>query len=267
MTQSSQNNPGAGAPKPKRTPLRDRTFSITLTFPKAVFGVGFSLFLLIWVFAFGIMIGRGHNPEEMVPELAKVMPTPSSPENAATPGSDTALAQAAMNEVLPLKDLHYHDNLKGKGATEKPRPGAAVRQQIRQTPSPKAAASAKPATAHPKAQQKQQKTQQQKQSAKPAQEKTQQTTNATDQTVYNYIYQVAAFNNSAGAESMRKKLANGGIASKVSASDSNGTTWYRIMVSYTGRPEDTRKLREKLAGYGITNIILRGKAPVKRGRS
>ena len=81
--------------------------------------------------------------------------------------------------------------------------------------------------------------------------------------MYNYVYQVAAVKNAAGAESMRQKLQKGGISARVTQSESNGVMWYRILVSFKGNPEDTRKLREALAPHGISTIILRGKAPAK----
>jgi len=248
MTQSAQQDKNAAALKAGRKRLRDRTFSFTLTLPKAVFGACFSLFVLVWVFIFGIMLGRGHNPEEMVPELAKVMPAPgSSGAPASPPLSPDAQPQGNMNEVLQPSELKYHDSLKGKDVREKPRaaatPPEAAPTQTGPAPAPPQPAAKAPAPAQPPV--------------------ASRTSASQDQTVYDYVYQVAAFNSSAGAAAMRKKLQNGGLAAKVDQSESNGTTWYRIMVSFRGKPEDTRGLREQLTAYGLKTPILRGKTPAK----
>ena len=229
--------PGGGPQKdaPKRKPFRDRTVTITLTLPKAVFSVLFFLFLLVWAFIFGVMLGRGHNPEEIVPELAKVMPSPAPQVEA--PHDES------MNNVLRPQDLKYHDSLKGKDAATPPKAAPAPRSEP-----PKPAPAPKPVP--------------QAQAPKPAPQNVPVSLDG-DQTVYNYIYQVAASTNKAAADGMQKKLEAGGLSAKVSQNESNGVTWYRILVSFKGKPDDTRTLRAKLAQHGISTIILRGKAPAK----
>lgn len=216
-----------------RDTLLGRTVTITLSLPKAVFSVLFVFFILIWVFIFGIMLGRGHNPEDVVPELAKVMPAPAA---TAEPGPETA-------EVLPRSELQYHESLKGKNAGEKPRvvpvapPPPPAQEQAAAKPAEKSAE--KPAP----------------QKSPPAGERDK------DQAVYNYLYQVAASNNAESADALRKKLEAAGFSARVVRSVSNNATWYRILVSFRGRPEETRTLRGKLAEFGIKDIILREKAP------
>lgn len=242
MTQSQQrDDKGAGAPpradsaSSKRTRLRDKKITITLSLPKALFSVCFSLFILIWVFIFGVMLGRGHNPEEVVPNLAKVMPSPAV--SAPAPATDP------MNEVLHPKDLKYHDTLK---TAERPRPAPQPTPPAPEPPAP--AKPQKPTTPAAKPQ---------PEPAKPAAP----ALRDEDQAVYNYLYQVAAFTNSAAAQTMQKKLQGSGLSTRIAESKSGRTTWYRIMVSFKGKPEDTRALRTKLASHGISDIILRGKSP------
>lgn len=217
----------------------DRSVTITLSVPKALFSVLFSLFILVWVFIFGIMLGRGHNPEEVVPKLAGVMPSPA-PQSVEMPEAD---------EILRRGDLQYHDSLKGKNADEKPRvspPAPSVKPVQQQAVKPETPAKPKVKPQPPK--------------AAPA---SAETAPNQDRTVYNYLYQVAAFNNSPAAETMRKKLENAGFSVTVSESEANQVTWHRILISFKGRPEDTRKMREKLAEFGIKNVILRGKSAAK----
>lgn len=254
MSQAPQHrdDKGGGAPPKTDAPpakkgsrLRDKKITVTLTLPQTVFGGLFSLFILIWVFIFGVIIGRGHNPEEVVPPLAEMMPSRKAPV--------VILDEDSQDEVLQPLDLKYHDTLKSKDPIEKPRsaPQQAVRpqpaqqqgqQQSQQATKPQTAAKPQPAPSKP---------------AAPAQK------GDKDQTVYNYVYQVAAVNNTAGAQTLQKKLQGSGLSTSVLKSESNGKTWYRVMVAFKGRPEDTNLLREKLAAHGIPAIILREKTPAK----
>lgn len=246
MAQVSEQR-GSNAVKPvkgEKSRFRDQSVTITLSMPKALFGLLFSLFVLVWVFIFGIMLGRGHNPEEVVPELAKVMPAPP----AALP------VPAPADELLHKRDLKYHDSLKGKNAAQPPRvtAPASAPQAGQQSGQPQARQqpdlASKPATPKPAATPKRA---QPPQPAAPDQ----------DQTVYNYVYQVAAFNQLQQAQSLQQKLQRGGMTVKVTETQANNRTWFRILVNFKGKTEDTRKLREKLAEHGIQNIILRDKVP------
>lgn len=237
MTQSPEQRDGNGTrpAKGEKSRLRDRTVTITISLPKAVFGVLFSLFVLVWVFIFGIMLGRGHNPEEVVPELSKVMPTPANPQAAPAP----------VDEVLQPRDLKYHDSLKGKNASGPPRaatPSPVPQQSPTATPRPVTPKPAEPSTTPPV-----------RQTPAPA------SASGQDQTVYNYVYQVAALNDMKQAQTLRQKLQNDGISAKVTETQANGKTWFRILVYFKGKPEDTRMLREKLAAHKIPDIILRDK--------
>lgn len=230
-----------GAPKgpPKYRLFRNRTVTITLGLPKALFSVFFLLFLLVWAFIFGVMLGRGHNPEEMVPELAKVMPAP--PPQAESPPDES------MNNVLRPQELQYHDSLKGGDSGSPPRITPAPVQRHDQAAKPESAPKSAPQATAPQ----------------PTPQKAPTPQDAQDQTVYSYIYQVAASTNQASAENLRKKLEANGFSASISQNKSNDVTWYRILVSFKGKPDDTRILRSKLAQHGISTVILRGKTPVK----
>lgn len=247
---------GSGGParRVERKPFSQRTVTLTMTWPRALFSAFFSLFVLVWVFIFGIMLGRGHNPEDVVPDLAKVMPAPQAREETLADGG-----------VLQSRDLRYHETLKGKNAGDKPRAApvtadppkpaaqperaAHTTAQAQQKPAGKPAAQPKPAD----------------KPVPPAKPAAPAAAASQDTAVYNYVYQVAAFNNAPAAEGMRKKLTAGGLSANVATGASNGVTWYRILVAFKGTPDDTRKLREKLSVYGISHIILREKSPEKRG--
>ena len=258
MSQSPQGRDGRGGDPPKgtagsvgqrtHTHFWDRTFTFSLSLPKLIFGSFFSLFLLVWVFIFGIMLGRGHNPEDFVPELAKVMPAP-------IPQTETA-ATGIMDTVLQPQELKYHETLKAK---DPPPPSSSTLTQSDPTPQnqPPQTRTETPKPVSPPATFATDKTAPQRTvQAASNKDKPDQ-----DKTIYNYIYQVAAFNNVASANTLQKRLQDGGFSTQITQSMFNGTTWYRILVSFKGTPDDLRILRTKLSTFGIPNVILRGKAP------
>lgn len=66
---------------------------------------------LIWVFIFGVLVGRGYQPERAVPKLAQIMPspTPSVPQpQVAENGKD----EKASKEALKPEELQFYDKLK-----------------------------------------------------------------------------------------------------------------------------------------------------------
>ncbi|MDR3073819.1 MAG: SPOR domain-containing protein [Deltaproteobacteria bacterium] len=260
MTQSPQqrDDKGAGASRAERKGLLGKTVTISLSLPKAVFGASLFFFVLIWAFIFGIMLGRGHNPEETIPGLAKVMPSPSAPAEAPPQGDAGA--------VLRPRDLQYHDTLKGKDVPAKPpaavQPPTASPSPAPSQPAPSPTVPSPPAAQRPTPAPSPPSVPERPQSA-PKPVTAGETKAGQRQTLYNYVYQVAAFTNGAAAETLRKRLQQDGLSVKVAESVSNTTTWYRIMVAFKGTPDDTNKLRDALAAHGIRTVILREKTPAR----
>ncbi len=263
-----------------------RTVTFTLTLPKLFFSILFLAGILIWVFIFGIMLGRGHKPEKVVPELARVMPTPQAKNATSLPIATASAAGRSGNQtapaslpaatqasgalaakpagVLPPQDLQYHDTLKGR-PTASPVPSSSP---------PKPAATAKQAAAPVKATAKDAKTTPTKSepktaavakkiTEKPTAKSAEQPAAKTVEPSFNYVYQVAAFKDSPSAEALRKKLQAAGITTRVEKDSDGGTTWYKLLTPFRGRPEDTRSLRQKLSDQGINRVILRSKVPVR----
>ncbi len=301
-----------------------RMVTISMTMPKLVFSLLFMAGILVWVFIFGIMLGRGHKPEKIVPELAKVMPAPQPksvvaqppvqnatqtasakntmpaatsknatavPVPAKSPAAPQTTASAAQPQVpagiLSPQELQYHETLKGR-PTASPVPPAAPRPVpdvkktgLKTSPNLQAAqekkrtaqkteaksASAKPQPAKPEAKNIAAKPQTPaKPEPKPAAAKPDPkaaSMKKTGEPVYNYVYQVAAFKDMPSTESMRKKLQAAGIATRVEKSAEGGTTWYKLLTPFRGRPEDTRALKNALAGQGLPRVILRSKTPAQ----
>ena len=275
------------------------TFSFSV--PKLVFSLLFMAAILVWVFIFGIMLGRGHKPEKVVPELARVMPVPQA-QNATSPVQTTAdaakqsgnqplraSAGAATGQngtrpaaaatpqpsgVLTPQELMYHDTLKGRPtasplpATAPPKPAQAKTAAKTQA----AKADAKKQTTKAEAKVQSPKPEAKTQAAKPAPVPTKTAAappvtppaspaKKTTDPVFNYVYQVAAFKDMPSAEAMRKKLQAAGVTTRIEKDNAQGTAWYKLLASFKGRPEDTRSLRQKLTDQGIPRGILRSKTP------
>ena len=125
---------------------RKLTFSLSLS---ACIGIAVTTVMgFVWVFIFGLLVGRGYQPEEAVPELKHIMPS-SAPSAHSTPAKQTdaqnkksaesapstkrprAQNDAAKNrpeaaterqeQVLKAEELNFYDRLK-KGDSPAPKP-------------------------------------------------------------------------------------------------------------------------------------------------
>ena len=215
--------------------FQNRTITLTVSFPKFFFGAVFGVVLLIWAFIFGVMIGRGHNPEKIVPELARVMPKTDAPTRS-----------APKPDVLSSQDLGYRATLKDKPAqapgspAEAPAPQTPPKPPVTQ-PAPKPSPEPRAEAPRPEP---------------PAPAST------NDETVYDFLYQVSASTNKAASEALLRRLTASGLTARSVENTDKGRTWYRILVSFRGTPDDTRNLRLRLAEHDIHQTILRDKVPV-----
>ena len=231
-----------------------RRFSFSLSLPGMVVAVAVVVFGLAWTFVLGVLVGRGYSPEAAVPEIAALMPQPNAtreeakalkPEDlqflddltkkpAAPPASLTATTpakpKAPEKPADKTTDKTAADKTAEKPAEKAPAPAATPAP----TPTPATAAAAADAPLD---------------------------TEAGGQ-VYRYVYQVAAFADLPAAQDFRAKLAGIGLTSSLEKTvDAKGRTWQRVLVNFTGTPEDTRTLKDRLAGIGVTRVILRDKQP------
>ena len=72
----SPRSPGAvGAGGEKKT--TGRKYTLSLSFAGLVTSVIIMIIAVGWIFAFGVIVGRGYNPEKQLPELARLLPPPA----------------------------------------------------------------------------------------------------------------------------------------------------------------------------------------------
>jgi cell division protein FtsN len=234
-----------------------RTFNLTLTIPGlTAWAVGLVV-LLSSFFALGVVVGRSYRPRAVVltqpsdPAAGKVLAAPDPQPNAT---AKEAPAPAKAETVLKPEELQYMERLKHKPETPAQAPAAKAVDK----PQPGAKDNAKDAAKDAKKSGADKKDAADKNAAKDKAKKD--AANADpEQQLYNYQYQVASFKKQDVAEDMRKKVAKLGLDTVVQAGADNGQSWYRVVVRFSGKPEDTRGLKEKLATIGVSKPILLSK--------
>lgn len=204
------------------------------------------VFLLIWAFFIGILVGRGENPEDMVPEIAALMP--SQNETTPEPAIEPEKPAASMDKILQPENLSFMGNLKTKPTNEdltnaplatnippkkvKPAEPAVETKQLAQAQASASHGQVKPiAKVEP------------------------------GEGVFDYVYQVAASTDKKGAETLKSKLMARGIDAFVLEAQKDSGKIYRINVRFRGTPEDTRPFSKKLEEAGIDRKILITKKP------
>lgn len=277
------------------------TFSIGI--PALVCGALATVAAFAWVFVLGVIMGRGHNPEDSIPELSKILPqaegqlADNNKPRVIAEDTRQALEKAKQNEersgalqkrpkdgetigMMTPEELGFHTSVK--------RPSRSVQQQ-HQAAEQAAKPADKPAAEKPKAKEaqppkkaesakkpEQPKKPEQTKKDKPAQtaqaatKKPAETTKPTpqaktdDKDTFNYVYQVASFKDLDQATALCAKLKGASLRARSEKStDEKNVTWHRVLVDFKGKPEDTRKLRKQLEAQGFPKVLMRSKSPVK----
>lgn len=261
------------------TPARPgRRITISLSPPALAGGIIGLCTGFVLIFTLGVLLGRGHNLERSIPELERILPeraTHTPPQIIAADETQPAPRQTADNAapeegrpagVISRGDLGYRDNLKQTARPARPAVNAAKTERQTDTGKQKSTANAAknagrqapgaaPAPPTPA------------RSANPAkatdQAKAAGARPSGDTQVYRYVYQVAAYKDEAACAAFANTLKKAGFNARVQKSDSDGTVWYRTMIDFTGRPDDTDTLRDNLKKYDVPRALLKSKTPVR----
>ena len=247
-----------------------RSFNLTLTIPGlTAWAIGLVVVLSSF-FALGVVVGRSYRPKPVIltqpsdPEAGKVLAAPAETTANATGKNATALAKAET--VLKPEELQYMERLKSRPEPQAPAPAAKAPDKPQ--PAAKNGAADKKAEAAKKDAAKKETPKKEaapmagsekKDASKDQPAKKESASQDPDQQVYAYQYQVASFKKQEVAEEMRRKVAKLGLDTVVQAKPDNGQSWFRVVVRFTGKPEDTRGLKDKLATIGVTRTMLLSK--------
>jgi cell division septation protein DedD len=192
---------------------------------------------MVWAFILGVYIGRGHQPEEVVPEISRIMPETRVRSNrtGSSPGT-------IKQDILKPEQLEFYDKLKNPPGTElhHDTPKQTKVKQIRTK-----------ATKHTSPSRKKKK-------------KTKVATITARKNIYSYTYQVAAFKSFDRASNMQKSLVAQGIMSSISRTSTNQRSWLKVFVYFQGAPEQAEKFKKKLKKLGIKRPILKKKKAIRR---
>ena len=195
-------------------------------------GIGLVV-LLAWVFFFGIIVGRGYNPETTVPGAALLTQIEQNPT-----------AETSESAILSAEELTFFRELK------QPEGGAPATPATQATVKP-SSAEASPATA-----------------ARPAARETvsQKADSVTDNAkMLDFVFQVATYKSPEPAEALRERLEGLGMRTRLSSekTSSGKSRWYRVNVLLRGTEEAAAGIKADLAAIGIHDALIISRKPAR----
>lgn len=108
-------------------------FKIELNFTRALSIGALVILSMIWSFILGVFIGRGYNPEDVIPDISRIMPETSQ--------------ERSVPRVLKPEELEFMDRLRS-GSTAQPNPS---KQQVAVKSTPEPVVQTPPAATPPSA--------------------------------------------------------------------------------------------------------------------
>lgn len=236
----------------QRIPRPKRTFTFTFSTAGLLALLLFTIIALAWAFILGLLLGRGYKPEELVPEIAQVMPTPQPP---------------SVTETLRPEDLNFYEQLKNiplkdEKSEEKditPLPIQPEKQtqntdKTKKTDKKSAQKSNKPT----------------KNENKIPPKETIVTSQKTDKQAekqieprYSFYYQLASLKDGASAIEAQKRLQAKNFKTSINKIQNDETTWYRLFVTFEGTDNELTDTKAKLKKLGFGDILLIKKKPLE----
>ena len=131
---SSRSSGGGDAGGEKK--LSNRKYTISLSFSGLITSGIITIIAIGWIFAFGVIVGRGYNPEKKMPELARLLPPPE--------GQD---APKEAKGILKPEELTFMTDLKQTQPAANAAPNKPEAKAANPTAQPVAAATPKPEAA------------------------------------------------------------------------------------------------------------------------
>lgn len=220
----SPRSPGAVDPANEKKKTK-RQFTLTLSFAGLVSSVIIIIIALGWTFTFGVIIGRGYNPEKQLPELARLLPAPEEPP-------------VEEEEILKPEELNFMAELKQQTPPAETPPAARAEAKP-------AAPAAPAATVQP-----------QKEKTSPASD-TVRSDYVFQVVAYKKRDQADRLREKMEGEGLRTRL-------NIEKDQKGRPKWYRVQVLLRGTEEEAAEAMEIVAGMGIRDPQLLSKKPVKR---
>lgn len=179
---------------------------------------------MAWSFILGVIVGRGHQPEQVARSMIKKVVSEEFP-----------LLTDKNEEVLKGEELEFFDKLKqGPSTTPEAKPAPAKTPPAEAKPAAKSETKTAPTAA-------------------PSTDK---------EEIFVFNYQIAALASMEQAQTFLKKLTPGGFKTSVVTATHEGKTWYRVYVHHQGSVPSALALREELKKYGVNDALLRSRTPL-----
>ncbi len=237
---------------PPVKPLFKRTFTLEYTLPTLITVSIFMLFAVGFIFAFGLMIGHGYNPEEEMPEIAALIP--EAQEEIPQP----------QNEILRPEDLEFMTALKKdemQAENEPPLEEEGTEEVLEL--GLEASPDLKPDLT--------QNTEQHSGEIIMSPQEGPATIQPTElllpqeSTIYNFTYQVIAYKQKDNADSLAARLKAAGFQSIVQSvlNTSGQAEWYRVYITFRATEEQAKTAIEGLSRFGIRDTLLISKKAVE----
>ena len=277
-------------------PRPGRRITLSLSPAAAMGGIVGLCAGFVLIFSLGVLLGRGHNLGKSIPELERIMPeravpappqviaedvNPAAPQTPAAQSAPQSEGDAAHQEppasgVIAQGDLGYRENLKQPAPAARPaaaqgkpsaKPGDEPKQTDKATDklnaSDKTVDKPKPAATRAGASPDLRPLSSGPERTAPIKPVGQEGASSGDTQLYHYIYQAAAYKDELACAAFADKLKKAGFKAGVQKSVDGATTWYRTVVDFTGKPDDTDALREKLKQHGVPRVIMTSKTPAR----
>lgn len=244
-------------PPRKGEPISKRSYTLRLTFSSLI-TAGIVLFIGFgWTFVMGVMVGRGYNPENKMPQLANLMPADERTVQGGREKLEDSLPKA---EVMKPEELRYSTTLRGKpgqnatapvqrsmqnatapvaSAAPAAQPQGAVTQPGATAPAASAASGAAPVAA-----------------ATPAQPR------PPTEPMFDFVFQVATFKDAESVDRLRTRLEGAGMRSRM---DKDGKL-LKVMVLLRGTNDAGQNVRQQMVDMGLGQPLQRSKKPVRQKR-
>lgn len=245
----------------ERRPGSRKTVTVTLSATSLAGSILILCTGFVLVFSLGILLGRGHNIESRIPELERLLPQPAATESPLIIADDEngAGAQAApqqeaspRDQVIDQGDLAYREQLKTPSYAAQGRPSPSQKAPVQPAGTAPDAASQKnerQRTATPSPQQ--------------APAGAAATQPSADTQVYRYVYQAAAYKDQPSCDKFTATLKAAGFQARTEKSQEKSSIWFKTMIDFTGKPDDTDALRANLKNHGVPRVILKSKTPLR----
>jgi len=233
---SSRQRPDSSQDASWLFPFR-RAFTVRLS-PLSLLGICLvSLIGAGWVFFFGVLIGRGFEPDKKMPMLGRLM----------TPRAENA--QESPPDIIKAEDLKFLSDLKTQPTLSTEQPASPSRpQEARAADAKKPDRSAAQAQTAPAAG-----------GAPPGAQAP-----AAKPQRYEFVLQVIAYRNSSQADAFREKLENAGLRTRLQTErDKQGNPRiYRVQVLFRGTDADADQVRAVLRRHGVKEPSTVSRKPI-----